>query len=90
MRGVIEARNNLGATEEVLKGNVDRALKHYMIAIEGGNKMSLENIKQLYKQGHATKDDYTKALGKFQEYVDEVKSKQRDEAAAFNTDWEYY
>jgi len=90
MDGVIEARNNLGATEEVLKGNVDRAIKHYLIAIEGGNKMSLESVKQLYIIEHATKEDYTKALGKFQEYVDEVKSKQRDEAAAFNADWKYY
>ena len=90
MRGHVFARHNLGV-EEYRAGNMDRALKHYMIAIEGGNTMSLESVKALYMEGgHVTKDDYATALGKFQEYVGDIKSKQRDEAATFNADWKYY
>ena len=88
MKGEAMARNNLGVIGEA--GNMDRALKHYMIAVEGGYKDSLNNIKELHKAGKATKNDYATALGKFQEYVNEVKSKQRDEAAACNADWNYY
>jgi len=89
MKGGVYARHNLG-DEENRKGNVDRALKHWIIATEGGYKTSLERIKRLYTNGHATKDDYAIALGKFQEYVGEIKSDQRDEAAAFDADWIYY
>ena len=61
-----------------------------MIATEGGSKACLEGIKQLYAVGHATKDDYAKALRLYQAYLDEIKSVQRDEAAAFDTTYKYY
>ena len=89
MGGVVEARHNLGAMEEEA-GNKSRALKHWMIAVEGGNKTSLETIKALYLNGYATKDDYAKSLRAYQAYLDEVRSEQRDEAAAVSEDWEYY
>ena len=38
----------------------------------------------------ATKDDYTQALRAYQAYVVEIKSPQRDEAAAFNDAYKYY
>ena len=43
----------------------------------------------MYTSGHATKDDYAKALREYQTYESEIKSLQRDEAAAFNDDWKY-
>ena len=89
MSGVVEARNNLGFLE-VGAGNGNRALKHWNIAVEGGNENSLENIKRLYMKGDATKEDYATALGKYQEYVDEIRSPQRDEAAAFDDSYKYY
>lgn len=89
MRGDALARHNLGAFEEDAS-NVDRALKHYKIAIEGGSDMSLENIQALYSGGRATKDDYTNALRTYQAYLDDIKSVQRDEAAAFDLDYQYY
>ena len=79
--GDLAARYNLGAVEEEL-GNMDRALKHYIIAVKDGGSDSLESIKGMYKNGHATKDDYAKALSLYQAYLNEVKSDQRDEAAA--------
>jgi len=81
--GNVMARNNVGAFE-MRAGNVDRALKHWNIAVEGGSKDSLENIKRLYMKGGTTKDDYAMALGKYRDYLDEIKSDQRDEAAAFS------
>jgi len=89
MGGNVKARHHLGASEQN-KGSIDRGLKHYLIAIKGGNKKSLEDIKELYKVGHATKDDYANALSAYQAYLDDIKSVQRDEAAAFNADWKYY
>jgi len=81
MMGNERARHNLGCIE-MDAGNIDRAQKHYMIAIRGGYSKSLNMIKQLYSYGYATKDDYTTTLRLYQEYLGEIKSKQRDEAAA--------
>ena len=81
MRGQMDARHNLGAMES-RSGNKDRALKHYMIAVKDGGSTSLESIKMMYGTGLATKDEYTKALLSYQAYLDEIRSDQRDEAAA--------
>ena len=89
MRGYVKARHNLGIMEEIT-GNVDRALKHYMIAVRGGSNDSLKKIKQFYTDGFATKEDYTKALQSFQEYLGEIRSKPRDEAAAADESYRYY
>ena len=87
--GNIYARHNLGAVEEDA-GNINRALKHYMISAGGGHKQSVTNIRQLYTNGHATKDNYAKALQAYQKYLDEIKSKQRDKAAADRDEYNYY
>ena len=49
-----------------------------MIAVTGGDADSLEAIRELVKIGHATKDDYMKALKTDQKYLAEIKSDQRD------------
>ena len=84
-----DSRYNLG-NNELRAGNTNRALKHYMIAIEGGSSESLKMIRRIYNSGYATKEDYTKALHSYQEYLGEIKSKQRDEAAAYNERFRYY
>jgi len=89
MAGNVLARNNLGSME-ARAGNMDRALKHYLLATEGGSSKSLKIIKELYSNGHATKDDYTTALKSYQVYLGEIKSVQRDEAAAAHDDYRYY
>ena len=83
------SRHNLGNMEG-LEGNLGRALKHHMIAVESGCSETLETIQKMYSYGHATKEDYTKALRLYQEYLDEIKSRQRDEAAAANEKYRYY
>jgi len=62
-----------------------------MITVRGGDSISLEKIKKLYTYGYAMKNDYLKALQYYQTYLGEIKSKQRDEAAAFSEElYRYY
>jgi len=77
----IEARHIMGAILEN-EGIMSRALKHYMLATRDGHADSLRRIQRLYIFGQATKEEYTNALQSYQEYLGEIKSKQRDEAAA--------
>ena len=90
MKGDILARKNLGNYELELDNNMDRALKHYMIAVRDGWSESLEIIKDMYSKGYATKDDYSKALQLYQLYLSEIKSPQRDKAAATYENCHYY
>jgi len=89
MGGDAMSRHNLGIFE-IKAGNYERALKHYMIAVEGGYNKSLNVIKEMYKGGFATKDDYANALLAYQAYLVEIKSNQRDNAAAFDDMYKYY
>ena len=79
--GDVTSRYNLGLDEKKA-GNMKRALEHYMMAVECGYENSLKKIQKLYTNGHATKDDYAKALRAYQAYLAEIKSAQRDAAAA--------
>ena len=88
MRGDAMARHNLGCFEQNTD-NVDRALKHYIIAARSGRVKSLEAVKDLYSKGHATKEDYSKALESYQTYMGEIKSDQRDKAAASDDSYKY-
>jgi len=89
MAGSVAARHHLG-NRELDAGNIDRALKHYMIAVRDGLYHSLTEIQELYSNGNATKEDYTKALQSYQEYLGEIKSDQRDKAAAADEKCRYY
>ena len=89
MEGHAMARHNLGCFE-ARTHNWDRALKHFMIAVGFGYTRSLENIKLVFMDGGATKDNYAKALQAYQAYLVEIKSPQRDEAAAAHEDYTYY
>ena len=97
MKGSVNARLNLACTEakaysltEAKAGKLERALKHFMIAVRVGNTESLNSIHKLYKLKVATKEDYSKALKAYQEYLHEIKSDQRDKAAAANEAYRYY
>ena len=81
IEGNVNSRYNLG-NSELRAGNVKRALKHYLIAAEGGESDSLKQIQKLYSNGFARKDNYAKALRAYQAYLAEIKSTQRDKAAA--------
>ena len=89
IRGHPIARNNLGISEWKA-GKYDRAVKYFMIAARDGNPNSVKHVKLLYEQGLATKEDYSKALESYQAYLDEIKSDQRDKAAAAHVSFKYY
>jgi intergrase/recombinase len=88
MKGHNSSRCNLGI-EEAKGGNYCKSLKHWLISCGRGHNASLKNIRRLFMEGRATKKDYANALRSFQQYIDEIKSDQRDEAAAFNEDFRY-
>jgi len=75
---------------EANAGNMEIALKHFMIAVRSGHSTSLELIQKIYTNGAATKEDYTAALRSYQVYLGEIKSAQRDKAAAAREDYRYY
>ena len=89
MGGNILARHDLGLDEKKA-GNIDRALKHFIIAARGGRKQAIDQVKRLYTKGDATKDDYARALQSYQTYLGEIKSRQRDKAAAAYDGYRYY
>jgi hypothetical protein len=82
MGGVATARNDL-ACVEADAGNMDRAMKHWMISAGAGHDDSLKNIRECFFEGHATKDDFEKALRAHKEAQDDMRSDQREEAAAY-------
>ena len=51
---------------------------------------SVKAIQQIYMDGQVTKDYYANALRAHQAYLDEIKSDQRDEAAALGDKYRYY
>ena len=61
-----------------------------MIAVRAGDYDSLKRIQIMYSDGHATKEDYTAALQSYQAYLMEIKSAQRDKAAAYSESYRYY
>ena len=80
-----------------------KAIHYYELAAMGGDVCARNSLgilekrngnmdralKQFFMSGHAKKDDYEKALRVYQAYLDEIRSDQRDEAAAFS-EVEYY
>ncbi|KAL7527702.1 hypothetical protein ACHAXR_002090, partial [Thalassiosira sp. AJA248-18] len=80
MGGDAESRYNLGLFEEEIEGNMNRAIKHFMISAVFGHDDSLKKIQDGFSDGHVTKDDFEKALRAHKESKDEMQSGQRDEA----------
>ncbi|EJK46184.1 hypothetical protein THAOC_35160 [Thalassiosira oceanica] len=77
MLGDPMARHNLGKYERE-HGNYDRAVRHFLISAKMGDENSLEDIKELFKEGHATKSQYGKALEGYRDATEEMKSPDRE------------
>ena len=88
IKGNVQARHNLGGMEG--QSDMARARKHWMIAVRDGEPNCLNYFRNLYSKGRITKDEYTKALRSNQAYLDEIKSDQRNQAAAFYDRYKYY
>ena len=73
MKGHVVSRNNLGAFEYKI-GNYDLAVQHWMISAKFGYEKSLNNIKDMFKDGHATEAQYADALLGYREASEEMKT----------------
>ena len=73
------ARHNLGA-DEWDRGRYDRAAKHFIISAKQGYDNALEMVKNGFRGGVVSKEDYEAALRGHQAAVDATKSQQREEA----------
>ena len=82
-----EARHNLGFLE-MKSGRKDRAVKHFIIAVKLGCDYSLKAVKNAYKVGHVSKEDFTAALYGCKAAIDAAESPQRKEAAEFLAEWD--
>ncbi|EJK67653.1 hypothetical protein THAOC_11285, partial [Thalassiosira oceanica] len=76
------SRHNLGS-HEYDKENHELGVRHWMISAKMGYERSLNEIKEMFMKGHATKAQYANALRDYQNALEETKSPQREEAKAF-------
>jgi len=75
------ARYNLGCYEG-RNDMSDRAVKHFTIAANLGHDESIQMLKECYKRGLVSKEDFAAALRAHQAAVEAAKSPQRDAAEA--------
>ena len=75
MKGHAKSRHSLGIIEDH-----ELALQHIMISAKMGFEPSLNKIKDMFKDGDATKAQYAEALLGYRDAVEEMKSPQREEA----------
>ncbi len=78
------ARHNLGC-EEYHNRRYERAKKHWIIAANLGHRDSLELIKRLSADGHASKEDYADALRAYQAAAEAAKGPEREAVEAHNS-----
>jgi tetratricopeptide (TPR) repeat protein len=76
------ARHNLGMIEED-NGNIERAVKHFVIAANLGYKKSMKALWKNYSAGNITKEELDATLRAHQSAIDETKSQQRDAGEAY-------
>ena len=80
--GCIVSRHNLAVLEEGSRNNI-RASKHYLICAKAGYEPSLNKLKNCFKNGYITKDEYSEALRAHNEHRDDRRSAMRDEYLKF-------
>ena len=89
MRGHIAARYNIGV-QAFQEGNVEVAMKHWMISAAAGNDDSLQQIRESYRIKKASKDHFEEALRAYQKAKEDMASEERDMAKKFvegGRDW---
>ena len=79
IKGHLDARVCL-AQYDASNGRDDRAIKHYIIAANLGHDRSLTVLKECYKVGIVSKEDFASALRAYQVAVNATKSPQREAA----------
>ncbi|EJK61582.1 hypothetical protein THAOC_17902, partial [Thalassiosira oceanica] len=82
IRGHPESRYELGC-HGYNERNHELAVRHWMISAKMGDSDSLNEIKDMFMKGYATKAQYAEALKGYQDALEETKSPQREVAKAF-------
>jgi len=80
------ARYNLGV-EENESGNIERAVKHFIIAATQGHDGSIKTLMDAYKGGFVSKEKLAATLRAHHAAVDATKSPQRDAAEEYRRKW---
>jgi hypothetical protein len=70
-------------------GSFDRAIKHWLIGASCGDVRAVNYIKKAMTMGKATKDHYAQALRGYKQNLDDVRSDNRDRAAAYSDEYKY-
>ena len=73
------ARYNLGSIN-ICNGNIERSMRHFIIAAKAGCDTAVKAVGEGYKAGYVTKDEYTKTLRVYQSSCLAMKSEQRTKA----------
>ena len=79
MKGDLMARHNLGCLEGSA-GNLQRSIKHFMIAAKAGEERSLDSVKAGFMAGFVTENEYADTLRAYHDRHKEMKSDARDKA----------
>ncbi len=82
MGGDPDARHNLGCSEG-RNGNIERAVKHFIIAANVGYEGSMKELWSEFRDGNITKEELEGTLRTHKAALDEMKSPERDAAEAF-------
>jgi len=77
-----DARFNLGCEEEE-SGNIEKAVKHWIISANLGDDGSIKELMEKFKEGYVSKDDLAAALRAHHAAVDATKSSQREAAEEY-------
>jgi TPR repeat protein len=75
--GHVGARYNLGYYEE-RNGNIERAVKHFIISAKLGHDNSMKALWRYYSAGNITKEDLNATLRTHHAAINAMKSAQRD------------
>ena len=83
IRGHPTARQMLAYNEEWDNGNIERSVKHLIIAAKLGDEKSMEALWAHYPAGNITKEDLDATLRAHHAAIDATKSPEREAAEAF-------
>eukprot|EP00985_Skeletonema_marinoi_P006557 scaffold2836_cov95-Skeletonema_marinoi.AAC.3 len=83
------ARYELGCLEDdiAIGNNIERAVKHWIIAANQGSDESIKALMDVYKGGFVSKENLAAALRAHQAAVDETKSPHREAAEEYRRKW---
>ena len=76
------ARHRHGLFEKC-RGNMDRAMKHFIIGARSGFDESLKAVGEGYRAGQVTKDEYGNTLRAYQDSREDMKSEPRARCIKF-------